>query len=190
MTPTDTATVTPTDTATVTWTDTATVTWTDTATVTPTDTATVTPTDRHGNSDTDRHGNSDMDRHGNSDMDRHGNSDMDRHSNSAHDSHQDRTSPGEAKGARPRPVAPGTPPMITSSDLEPRRQQLKEGRRQQTSYKTHRKKTNKQATWTHRTAAMKMTTTKALSTMQKTVSPTETAPEVIPKTKNKRNTPH
>ena len=38
--------------------------------------------------------------------------------------------------------------MMTSSDLEPRRQQLKEGRRQQTSYKTLRKRTNKQATWT------------------------------------------
>ncbi len=36
--------------------------------------------------------------------------DIDRHGNSAHDNHQDRTSPGEAKGARPRPVAPGTPP--------------------------------------------------------------------------------
>ena len=115
--------------------------------------------------------------------------DIDRHGNSAHDNHQDRTS-GEAKGARPRPVAPGTPPMMTSSDLEPRRQQLKEERRQQTSYKTHRKKTNKQATWTHRTATMKMTTTKALSTMQKTVLPTETATEVTPKTKNKRKTPH
>ena len=140
--------------------------------------------------DIDRHGNSDIDRHGNTDIDRHGNSDIDSHGNSAHDSHQDRTSPGEAKGARPRPVAPGTPPMMTSSDLEPRRQQLKEGRRQQTSYKTHRKKTNKQAAWTHRTAAMKMSTTKALSTMLRTVSPTETAPEVIPKTKNKRKTPH
>ena len=52
----------------------------------------------------------DIDRHGNSDIDRHGNSDIDRHGNSAHDSHQDRTFPGEAKGARPRPVAPGTPP--------------------------------------------------------------------------------
>ena len=116
--------------------------------------------------------------------------DMDRHGNSAHDSHQDRTSPGEAEGARPRPVVPGTPPMMKSSDLEPRRQQLKEGRRQQTTYKTHRKKTNKQATWTHITAAMKMSTTKALSTMLKSVSPTEIAPEVIPKTKNKRKTPH
>ena len=44
------------------------------------------------------------------DIDRHGNSDIDRHGNSAHDSHQDRTSPGEAEGARPRPVVPGTPP--------------------------------------------------------------------------------
>ncbi len=52
----------------------------------------------------------DIDRHGNSDIDRHGNSDIDRHGNSAHDSHQDRTSPGEAEGARPRPVVPGTPP--------------------------------------------------------------------------------
>ena len=44
------------------------------------------------------------------DIDRHGNSDIDRHGNSAHDSHQDRTSPGEAEGERPRPVVPGTPP--------------------------------------------------------------------------------
>ena len=36
--------------------------------------------------------------------------DINRHGNSAHDSHQDRTYTGEAEGARPRPVVPGTPP--------------------------------------------------------------------------------
>ena len=124
------------------------------------------------------------------DIDRHGNSDFDRHSNSAHDSHQDRTSPGEAKGARPRPVAPGIPPYddVIGSGATPT---AVEGRKATTDLIQDTPEEDQQTGHmdTQNSSDEDMTTTKALSSMQKTVSPTKTAPEVIPKTKNKRKTP-